>query len=79
MNFVSKYCSGEVENVTVTLRQMKNMLLGGAASVIAARDELTDIDSRFGDADHGITMEKIMKALGKAVDDSGEECTIRGF
>ncbi len=51
--------------MTVTLRQMKSMLLGGAASVTAARDELTDIDSRFGDADHGITMEKIMKALGR--------------
>jgi len=60
IEFCFKISYGEVENVTVTLRQMKNMLLGGAASVIAARDELTDIDSRFGDADHGITMEKIM-------------------
>jgi|ADurb_Oil_03_Slu_FD_contig_31_2003080_length_1341_multi_4_in_0_out_0_2 dihydroxyacetone kinase-like protein len=79
IEFCFKISYGEVENVTVTLRQMKNMLLGGAASVIAARDELTDIDSRFGDADHGITMEKIMKALGKAVDDSGEDCTILGL
>jgi len=63
--------------VTVTLRQMKQMLLGGADRVISARDELTDIDSRFGDADHGITMEKIMKVLKKAVEDSGEECTIK--
>jgi len=65
--------------VTVTLQQMKNMLLGGAASVTAARDELTDIDSRFGDADHGITMEKIMKVLQKAVEDSGEDCSIRAL
>ncbi len=65
--------------MTVTLQQMKNMLLGGAASVTAARDELTDIDSRFGDADHGITMEKIMKVLQKAVEDSGEDCSIRAL
>ncbi len=74
-----KIRDGEVENVTVTLQQMKNMLLGGAASVTAARDELTDIDSRFGDADHGITMEKIMKVLQKAVEDSGEDCSIRAL
>ena len=65
--------------MTVTLRQIKAMLLGGAASVTAARDELTDIDSRFGDADHGITMEKIMKVLQKAVEDSGENCSIRAL
>lgn len=31
--------------------------------VIDAKDELTEIDSRFGDADHGVTMEKIAKAV----------------
>ena len=40
-------------------------------SVIAARDELTEIDSRFGDADHGITMEKIAQAVAEAVAASG--------
>ena len=40
-------------------------------SVIAARDELTEIDSRFGDADHGITMEKIAQAVAGAVEASG--------
>lgn len=40
-------------------------------SVIAARDELTEIDSHFGDADHGITMEKIAQAVAEAVAASG--------
>lgn len=40
-------------------------------SVTAARDELTEIDSRFGDADHGITMEKIAQAVAEAVAASG--------
>ena len=63
--------------MTVTLPQMKQMLLGGADCVISARDELTDIDSRFGDADHGITMEKIMTALKNAVRSFGEDGTIK--
>ena len=33
------------------------------ASVAAAEPELTEIDSRFGDADHGLTMAKIAGAL----------------
>lgn len=35
------------------------MLLGGAGHVKAHVEELTDIDSRFGDGDHGFTMQKI--------------------
>jgi dihydroxyacetone kinase-like protein len=30
----------------------------GCASVAAAEGELTEIDSHFGDADHGLTMSK---------------------
>ena len=33
------------------------------ASVAAAEPELTEIDSRFGDADHGLTMAKIAGAI----------------
>ena len=39
-------------------------------SVLAAEDEFTDIDSRFGDADHGLTMNKIAGAISDAVDQS---------
>lgn len=38
---------------------LKKMLLGGAEQVKEHVDELTEIDSRFGDGDHGFTMQKI--------------------
>ena len=37
------------------------------ASVIAAESELTEIDSKFGDADHGLTMTKIAGAISAAL------------
>lgn len=40
------------------------------ASVIAAEQELTEIDSKFGDADHGLTMTKIAGAISAAVEAS---------
>ena len=40
------------------------------ASVTAAEDTLTEIDSKFGDADHGLTMAKIAGAISQAVDES---------
>ena len=35
-----------------------------------AEQELTEIDSKFGDADHGLTMSKIARAVTEAVDQS---------
>ena len=43
-------------------------LKNGCASVTAAEAELTEIDSRFGDADHGLTMTKIANAISGAVE-----------
>lgn len=40
--------------------------------VTAAEDMLTDIDSKFGDADHGLTMAKIAGAIAQAVEESGD-------
>ena len=40
------------------------------AAVAAAEQELTEIDSHFGDADHGLTMAKIARAVSDAVDQS---------
>ena len=40
------------------------------AAVTAAEAELTEIDSKFGDADHGLTMTKIAGAIAAAVDAS---------
>jgi len=43
-------------------------LKNACAAVISAEDELTEIDSKFGDADHGLTMTKIAGAVSAAVD-----------
>lgn len=40
------------------------------AEVIAAEAELTEIDAKFGDADHGFTMAKVCNAICKAIDES---------
>jgi len=42
-----------------------------ADAIISAKDELTAIDARFGDADHGVTMEKIAAAFRDAMDGEG--------
>lgn len=47
-------------------------LKNACASVMAAEEELTEIDAKFGDADHGLTMAKIARAIEKAVDESGD-------
>ena len=39
-------------------------------AVAAAEAELTEIDSKFGDADHGLTMSKIAGAISEAVNAS---------
>lgn len=39
------------------------MLSTAAERILASKEELTAIDSRFGDADHGVTMEKIANAI----------------
>ena len=38
--------------------------------VTAAEDQLTQIDSQFGDADHGLTMAKIAGAIAQAVEEA---------
>ena len=50
--------------------ELAQRLKHACTSVLAAEDELTDIDSRFGDADHGLTMNKIAGAVSDAVDQS---------
>lgn len=48
------------------IRRLKN----GCGSVCSAEPELTDIDSKFGDADHGFTMVKICNTIVEALDNS---------
>ena len=45
-------------------------LKNACATVTAAEQELSDIDARFGDADHGLTMSKIAGAVSAAVEAS---------
>ena len=52
----------------MTKTEFAARLKHGCASVMAAEGELTEIDSHFGDADHGLTMTKIAKAIDQAVE-----------
>lgn len=54
----------------MTKTELAMRLKHACASVLAAEAELTEIDSRFGDADHGLTMAKIAGAIDRAVDQS---------
>ena len=55
----------------MTKTEFAARLKNACAAVAAAEEELTEIDSRFGDADHGLTMSKIAKAVAGAVEQSG--------
>ncbi len=54
------------------VNEFKNRLLNGCRQIIAEEDILTQIDSRFGDADHGLTMHKVAQAISDAVTEPAE-------
>ena len=54
----------------MTKAEFAARLQHACAAVTAAEAELTEIDSRFDDADHGLTMAKIAGAISKAVEES---------
>ena len=54
----------------ITKDELAARLKNACAEVRAAEDELTEIDSHFGDADHGLTMCKIANAIEGAVNAS---------
>ena len=54
----------------MTKEEFAGRLQHACSSVIAAEEALTEIDSKFGDADHGLTMSKISRAVSAAVADS---------
>lgn len=54
----------------MTKTEFAARLQQACASVTAAEQELTEIDSKFGDADHGLTMTKIASAISGAVAES---------
>ena len=54
----------------MTKQELAARLQHACAAVTAAEAELTEIDSKFGDADHGLTMTKIAGAISGAVEAS---------
>lgn len=54
----------------MTKTEFAARLQQACASVTAAEQELTEIDSKFGDADHGLTMTKIAGAISGVVAES---------
>ena len=54
----------------LTKDELKARLNNACQEVIAAEAELTEIDSHFGDADHGVTMTKIANAIMEGVEDA---------
>lgn len=54
----------------ITKDELAARLKNACAEVRAAEGELTEIDSHFGDADHGLTMVKIANAIEGAVDEA---------
>lgn len=54
----------------MTKQEFASRLQNACAAVTATEQELTEIDSRFGDADHGLTMSKIAKAVSAAAGES---------
>lgn len=54
----------------MTRDELARRLLNACAEVIASEDELTQIDAKFGDADHGLTMVKVANAIKGAVEES---------
>ena len=60
----------------MTTHEFALRLQHACASVMAAEQELTEIDSKFGDADHGLTITKIAKAISAAVEAAPEGDTV---
>lgn len=54
----------------ISKEQLVNRFKNACISVCNAEAELTEIDAKFGDADHGFTMVKICNAISKALDEA---------
>lgn len=54
----------------MTKAEFAERLKNACQTVISAEGQLTEIDSRFGDADHGITMSRIAGAIQGAAEES---------
>ena len=54
----------------ISKEELKNRIVSACENVIAAEAELTEIDSKFGDADHGLTMHKIGTTIKASVSEA---------
>ena len=54
----------------ISKEQLKNRIVNACDDVIGAEAELTEIDAKFGDADHGLTMHKIADTIKKSAEAS---------
>lgn len=54
----------------ISKKELEERIISACENVIAAEPELTEIDSKFGDADHGLTMHKIAAAIKDSVIES---------
>jgi len=54
----------------LTKAEFAQRIKNACLTVIAAEHELTEIDAKFGDADHGFTMAKVCNAIIAAIEDS---------
>ena len=54
----------------ISKEELKERIICACENVISAEPELTEIDSKFGDADHGLTMHKIAAAIKDSVTES---------
>lgn len=59
--------------MTITKERLSQMLMSAAQLLDRDADRLSEIDSRFGDGDHGITMRKIAKLIQQRLPDLGEQ------
>ncbi|MEG1409024.1 MAG: dihydroxyacetone kinase subunit L [Terrisporobacter sp.] len=58
---------------------IKKMFVSGCESMINGKEELTNIDSTFGDGDHGVTMEKISKVMIKKLNNLENNMDLHDF
>ena len=56
----------------LTKAEFARRIQNACLTVIAAEEELTAIDAKFGDADHGFTMAKVCNAILAAIEDDEE-------
>lgn len=61
----------------ITKDELAKRFIAASEAVIAAEEELTEIDAKFGDADHGLTMKKIGTTIRDAINEASTEAGIQ--